>query len=134
MTDNQYALEDVWLKAFHAFPDVKPLMALLRSDTPMPHGARDLLAELLCPGDPPIDSYMLELKKNPKFDLMLDKHLITTRYNELRATGLSHENAVEQAGEERLLHKYHHVGGRQAWRYIKEDIPRRLIRRLFKRE
>jgi hypothetical protein len=125
-----YELEDIWLKAFHAFPDVKPLVALLRSDTPMPSGPRKLLAELLSPGDPPMDSYMLELKTNPEFDRMLEKHLIATRYEQLRAEGSSFEDAIEKAGKEKLPHKNRHVGGKQAWRYIKEKIPERLARRL----
>jgi hypothetical protein len=67
-----YEQEDIWLNAFAALhsrakpvvdkkgrilkyapdPDPKPLVDLLRSDTPMPRGARDALAELLSPGDP----------------------------------------------------------------------------------
>jgi hypothetical protein len=42
-----YELEDTWLKAFHALPDTASLVALLRSDTPMPSGARDMMAGLL---------------------------------------------------------------------------------------
>ena len=55
MSDD-YALEDIWINAFAALTqspsDPKPLAKLLRSDTPMPPGARDTLAELLSPGNP----------------------------------------------------------------------------------
>ena len=37
---------------------------------------------------------MLELKANPKFALMLEKHLISTRYEELRARGVKFEEAI----------------------------------------
>jgi hypothetical protein len=103
-----YELEDIWLKAFHAFPDVKPLVALLRSDTPMPSGPRKLLAELLCPGDPPIDSYILELKSNPKFHDLINKKL-DTAYNfaQAKEAGQSEADAASSAGKvERQIYRY----------------------------
>src|SRR5258705_5261990 len=58
---------DIWLNAIAAFPDVGPLVGLLRSDTPMPAGIRDLIAEMLAPGNPPIDAFTLKCSRNPAF-------------------------------------------------------------------
>jgi hypothetical protein len=47
--------EDAWINAIAEFTNGKnpePLVALLRSDTPITAGARDLLAELFNPGEP----------------------------------------------------------------------------------
>jgi len=52
-------IDDIWINAFGAFPDVQPLVRLLRSDVPITPGARDLFAELLSPGDPPISDFEL---------------------------------------------------------------------------
>jgi hypothetical protein len=50
-----YAVEDIWLNAIAKFPDTRALADLLRTySMPMPPGIRDLLAELLNPGDPDI--------------------------------------------------------------------------------
>ena len=79
MTDDPFALDDVWINAFAALgriqltsdkegvfdggavadPDVEPLVELLLSDAPMPSSARETLAELLSPGKPPINNWKL---------------------------------------------------------------------------
>ena len=78
MTD-PYEIEDIWINAFAALgrikltvnkeghfdggavcnPDAQPLVDLLRSDAPMPPGARDKLVELIFPGDPPLENWKL---------------------------------------------------------------------------
>ena len=68
MTD----LDDIWLNAFAAVPDLEPLARLIRSDTPMPPGARDLLANLLDPhDDSPSDSFVLKAVRSKKWARML---------------------------------------------------------------
>jgi hypothetical protein len=43
-----FAQDDVWLSALNVLPDdPRPLAALLRSDTPMPHWVRYELADLI---------------------------------------------------------------------------------------
>lgn len=126
MTDDE--INDIWINAFAAFPDVQPLLLLLRSDTPMTPGARDLLAELLSPGDPPIDPFVLELKPNAKFDMagILEKIAAADLYGCELAAGKSSQQAAKQAG-----HKYARVSGRQLYRYLHE--VRRLVGRLARR-
>jgi len=71
--------DDIWINAFSALgriklttddegvfdggaeanPDTQPLVDLLRSDMPMPASARDTLAELLSPGNPPYMNWRL---------------------------------------------------------------------------
>src|SRR5262245_29169688 len=119
-----YELEDLWLNAFAAFPDVQPLVKLLRSDTPMPSGARKVLAELLSPDDPPIDRFVLEPKVNTEFDKMIRKYSAVGDYVLQTNAGNSSETAAEEAGAKQ------NVTGRQVFRYFKEKIPERLYKRL----
>jgi hypothetical protein len=116
--------EDVWLNAFAAFPDIRPLVRLLRSDTPMTAGAREILAELLSPSHPPIDSFVLELKPNADFDKTLRKLGAVAEYKIATGAGMSAEIAAEEAGSN------HNVTGRQLFRWLKEDVPQRLGERL----
>lgn len=58
-----YELEDVWINALAKLPNAKPLAELLRSETPMPPGARDLLAEYLHPEKPEIAGGRLVYEK-----------------------------------------------------------------------
>jgi hypothetical protein len=85
-----YALEDIWLNALGAFPDVRPLADLLRSDLPLPSTIRTVMAGLLDPGDPPIDRYVLRPEINPKFDDLINTTLpivATSVAEEAEATG-----------------------------------------------
>jgi hypothetical protein len=69
-----FELEDVWINAFAAFPDVEPLVRLLREgNTPMTPCAQGLLANLLSPHDPPSDGFVLKVERKPKWDRMLGK-------------------------------------------------------------
>jgi hypothetical protein len=111
-----HEIDDIWLNAFAAFPDVQPLVQLLRSNTPMTPGARDLLAELLSPGDPPIDSFVLELKPNADFAKMLRKFDAVADYK----MGTS----ADEAGAKQ------NVTGRTVFRYLDEEIPQKLGERL----
>jgi hypothetical protein len=59
---------DEWMNAGCAIiattpPDLKPMAALLRSEKPFPHELRDLLAELLDPGEPPLYNVKLTPKR-----------------------------------------------------------------------
>jgi hypothetical protein len=105
-------IDDIWINAFGALPDVQPLVRLLRSDTPMPPGARDLLAELLSPGDPPISDFELVPKRNKKFDTILDQLEKVAPYAQEREAGKSAQAAAIEAGEaagvdERTIFRYH---------------------------
>jgi hypothetical protein len=92
-------IDDIWINAFGALPDVQPLVRLLRSDTQMPPGARDLLAELLSPGDPPITDFELVPRRNKKFDTLLDQLERVAPYANEREAGKSAQAAAVVAGE-----------------------------------
>jgi hypothetical protein len=66
---------------------------------------------LLCPGDPPIDSYVLELKQNPEFDKMIKQMSVAADYSLLMSAGDSSQDAAEKAG------RNHYMGERQAYRH-----------------
>ena len=119
-----FELEDIWINAFAVFPDVKPLVQLLQSETPMPFGARKTLAELLSPGDPPIDRFVLEVKLNDQFDKMIRKYNAVGDYVLQTSAGKSSDTAAEEAGAKQ------NVGARQVFRYLMEKIPERLHKRL----
>ena len=104
-------IDDIWLNALGALPDVQPLVRLLRSDTPITPGARDLLAELLSPGDPPISDFELVPKRIKKFDAMLDQLERLAPYAQEREAGQSAQAAAAEAGEaagvdERTIFRY----------------------------
>ena len=120
--------DDIWLNAIAAFPDVKPLIDLLRSDLPMTPGARDLIAEMLMPGNPPIDKFQLECKPNPQFDDMLWKVSVEAKYRSNRADGLGSEEAAEQTGDP--VAGVRQVGVRQVHRVVGEKTGLRLHKRL----
>jgi hypothetical protein len=84
--NDPFALHDVWLAAINALPDPRPIAALLRSDTPMPDGARHLLAELFHPGDPPISDFRLVPQRNPEFARAIRKFSATVAYRKALAT------------------------------------------------
>jgi hypothetical protein len=119
-----HEIDDLWINACLAFPNLQPLVKLLRSDTPMTAGARDILAELLCPSDPPIDSFVLELKPNAEFGKMLRKLNAVADYKMATSAGALSEPAADEAGAKQ------YVTGRQVFRYLKEDIPQKLGERL----
>jgi hypothetical protein len=113
-----YETEDVWINAFQALPDVKPLVDLLRNRTmPMPLGARDQLAELLSPGAPALEPFMLEVKPNKSFDIgrTLEKMEAVSLYGQEVEAGKSSQAAAKDVG-----HRYDRVSGRQLYRYLAE--------------
>jgi TPR repeat protein len=124
--------EDIWLNAIAAFPDVKPLVDLLRSNLHMPPGARDLLAEMLMPGDPPIEKFQLECKPNPDFETVLWKLSVEAKYHMNKAAGLGSEEAAEQTGDPSA--GVRKVGVRQVLRVVKEQTKRRLHQRLKRQD
>lgn len=122
------ANDDVWLNAIAAFPNVKPLAELLRSEAPLSLGVRHLLAEMLVPGEPAIEKFHLECKPNPSFEDGLWKLSVETRYHLNRAEGLGSEEAAERTGDPSA--GIRQVGVRQVHRIVKEQTGRRLSRRL----
>jgi hypothetical protein len=119
-----FAIHDVWLAAVNALPDTRPVAALLRSDTPLPAGARHLLAELFHPGDPPITDYRLHPALNPEFARAIRKFSATVTYRQARANGTTKGQAAEDAA------KGAGVDARQVRRWLKEDTPEQLRDRL----
>jgi hypothetical protein len=124
--NDPYALHDVWLAAVNALPDPRPIAALLRSDTPMPSGARHLLAELFHPGNPPITDWEVLPQRNPEFARVIRKLTVTATYKRALDDGTPARKAAEAAGNEA------NVTARQAFRWIQENIPERLRARLRK--
>lgn len=122
MTDE--SSDDIWLNSLAAFPDVRPLAQLLRSNAPMSAAVRKLLAELLLPQDPPIERFILEPKLNKDFDKMLRKLDVVSEYRMATGSGASSELAAGEAGTKQ------NITGRQVFRYLKEDLPQKLGERL----
>lgn len=104
-------IDDIWLNALGALPDVQPVVRLLRSDAPITPGVRDILAELLSPGDPPISDFELVPQRIKKFDKMLDQLEKLAPYAQEREAGQSAQAAAIEAGEatgvdERTIFRY----------------------------
>jgi hypothetical protein len=121
-------INDTWINAFGALPDVQPLVRLLRSDMPVTPGARDLLAELLSPGDPPITDFELVPRRNKKFDAMLEQLEKVARYAEEREAGKSAQAAAVEAGkaagvEDRTIFRYRERLGQLGERLRGADRP-----------
>jgi hypothetical protein len=115
---------DVWFKAFAALPDTGPLNALLRSDEPLTPIARIRLAEMLSPGDPPIEEYKLTPTVNKGFARTLRGFVGAAEYYKRVWAGASSETAAEEAGS--LVN----VGPRQALRYVEGNVINKLRDRL----
>jgi hypothetical protein len=98
---------DEWINAGCAMmantpPDLKPMAALLRGNKPIPCGIRDLLAELLDPGDPPLFNVRLtpEFISTPnKETALFMKWIAVGVYDRLRAEGVSEEDALMEAAK-----------------------------------
>jgi hypothetical protein len=96
-------IENLWINAFAAFPDLKPLIGLLRDDrVPMGPYARRSLADLLSPPtDPPIDAFWLELKANKDFDRMMQKMFRVSEYNRrMEEKGEKSEPTAQEVGRQ----------------------------------
>jgi hypothetical protein len=119
-----YALHDVWIAAVNALPDPRPIAALLRSDTPMPDGARYLLAELFRPGSPPLTDHQVLPTRNPEFARTIRKLSATATYRQALAEGAPVREAAEAAGTKAS------VTSRQVHRWIQEGVPERLRDRM----
>src|ERR1700730_9023539 len=124
---------DEWMNAGCALiattqPDPKPMAALLRSNKPFPDGLRDLLAELLDPGEPPLynvrltpKSIQTALKETELFKMIN----VVAEYENLRNAGKSAIDARADA-----MGKY----GPHGW--SDESVfngKRRRVRKLMKR-
>lgn len=138
MTDES-SDDDIWINAFSALgriklttddegvfdggaeanPDTQPLVDLLRSDMPMPASARDTLAELLSPGNPPYMNWRLVPERIKRIDPIGKQLDGIAAFEKHRSAGMSVEEAANQTGVR---------GGRQIHRYRK--ILESLVRRL----
>jgi len=119
-----YALDDVWLAAFNALPDPRPIAALLRSDTPMTTGARHVLGEMFHPGSPPLTDQRVVVRRNPDFDRVVRQLGAAVTYRKAIAAGTSKGKAEQAAAREAG------VTARQARRWAQEGIPEQLQERL----
>jgi hypothetical protein len=129
-----YELEDVWLNAFAQLPDAKPLAALLRDySTSMPPGARDLLAELLNPGDPDIGGGRLTYTPGDGIGRAIDELLpyVDRYYTEFRRLKKVGESDPSQQAAEFVGKKYKR---RDRTVYRKLRAWRALVGRLFGRD
>ncbi|HXB78050.1 MAG TPA: hypothetical protein VNX23_11715 [Bradyrhizobium sp.] len=90
------------MNAIAAFPDVKPLIGLLRNvDVPMVPYARHSLADLLSPPtDPPIDAFRLELKANRDFEKMMQKIFRVSEYDRRMAEDVKPKPKSEPTAQE----------------------------------
>jgi hypothetical protein len=95
-------LENLWVNAIAAFPDVKPLIGLLRDDrVPMVPYARHSLADLLSPPtDPPIDAFWLELRANKDFEKMMQQMFRVSEYNRRMAEDVGPKPKSEPTAQE----------------------------------
>jgi len=127
MTDTDpFVLDDIWNNAFsvlggiaEAYPDAPRLVDLLRSDMPMPSSARQTLAELLSPGNPPIMNWKLVPERIKRIDPIATQLDAVAAFEKNRSAGMTVEAAADQAGIR---------GGKQIKRYRKllESLGRRL--------
>jgi hypothetical protein len=76
----------IWLNAITKLPDAKPLVELLRGDLPMPLGIRDILAELLDPGEPDIMGGKLIFKKTSGIERVIGRVVARGEADELGTT------------------------------------------------
>jgi hypothetical protein len=141
VSDDQdpFALEDLWINAFADLgrikltvdkqgvfdggavcnPDPKRLVDLLRSDMPMPSGARNTLAELLSPGDPPLNNWKLVPERIKRIDPIARQLDGAAAFGKNKSAGMTAEAAADQTGIR---------GGKQINRYRK--LLKRIGRRL----
>jgi hypothetical protein len=126
MTD-PYELDDIWINAFAALgrvklttdksgvfdggavadPDVGPIVALLRGDTPMPTSARRTLAELLAPGEPPLENWKLVPERIKHIDPIAKQIETVGKFVAAKETGKSAFDAARDAGKvERQVYRY----------------------------
>jgi hypothetical protein len=108
-------LDLTWINAINKLPDAKRLVELLRSGAPMSLGIRDLLAELLDPGEPDIMGGKLvyqktsnifekivgrtvQNKKTGEITVKYSKLQVIADYCELMGKGESSQEAAKQAG------------------------------------
>jgi hypothetical protein len=104
--------DDEWINAGCAMmasirPDLGPMIALLRGHKPVPRGIRDLLADLLAPGDSPPYSVRLTLEftRTQEFGTprkendFFKKWVAVGIYDRLRAEGASEKEALGEANK-----------------------------------
>jgi hypothetical protein len=107
---------DEWINAGCAMiantpPDLKPMAALLRDvNKPIPPGIRDLLADLLDPGETPPHNARLALKfisaefSTPnKEAAFYEKWIAVNAYGRLRAEGMSEEDALVKLANDKIF-------------------------------
>ena len=126
-----YEIHDLWINAFAdlttnrdgvsadgADPNAR-LVDLLRSDTPMPHSSRETLAELLSPGDPPLNNWKLVPERIKRIDPIARQLDGAAAFEKNKSAGMTKEAAAGQTGIR---------GGKQINRYRKalERLGRRI--------
>jgi hypothetical protein len=109
--------ETLWLNAIAAFPDVKPLIELLRNDrVPMVPYARHSLANLLSPPtDPPTDAFWLELRANKDFEKVMQQIFRVSEYNRRMGEDVKPKPKSEPTAQE-VGRQFGNVQGRQVLR------------------
>jgi hypothetical protein len=136
--------EDEWLNAGCAMiantpPDLKPMAALLRTfEKPIPDGLRDLLADLLDPGDPPRHNARLKLEfisaefsTANKEAAFYEKWIAVDAYDRLRAEGMSEEDALTKLANDKIFLReksVFHKARQFIHAYIPTYIPEMLKR------
>jgi hypothetical protein len=126
---------DEWQIAFLALIAARPsnpapLVALLRSGAPIPTAARDVLAELLSPGDPEFFHRRLVVIEEGGEDAFRNdarKIAAARTYNEFRGYGMTSEESARAAGQE------HHIGERTIFRslHFRKAWRERMAKVLF---
>jgi hypothetical protein len=140
--EDPFAIEDIWINAFAAVgriklttdaqgvfdggavadprpDDLDALAKLLRSDTPMTRNARNTLAELFSPGEPPLYNWKLVPQIIKKIDPVGKQLDAVAAFEKNRSAGMTAEDAADQTGIR---------SGRQVHRYrsLLESLGRRL--------
>lgn len=119
-------LDDIWNNALSALggiakvkPDAQRFAELLLSDMPMPRSARQTLAELCFPGDPPLFNWKLVPERIKKIDPIARQLDGAVAFAENRSAGMKKEEAAAKTGIR---------GGKQINRYLEllEHLGRRL--------
>jgi hypothetical protein len=136
--------EDEWMNAGYAMiantpPDLKPMAALLRSKKPIPDGLRDLLADLLDPGEAPLHNVRLTLEfistefiSTPnKEAAFYEKWIAVDAYDRFRAEGMSEEDALTKLANDKIFLReksVFHKARQFIHAYIPTYIPEMLKR------
>jgi hypothetical protein len=92
----------------------------------MTPGARDTLAELLSPGDPPIMNWKLVPERIKRVDPIAKQVDGAAAFEQNRRAGMTAQDAADQSGVRggRQIHRYRALLGRLGRRLHGEDPPK----------